>query len=104
MAWGAQEATGDILIYLDSDSFVDPEGIYRIVQPFADSAIGAVAGHTFMIEQPDNFISKMESVRYFVSQRVMKAAESLFRSSLLVVPDPFPHIAAKPFFRSWIRG
>ena len=64
MAVGAEKASGEILVYLDSDSFVDPEGIYRIVQPFAHEAVGAVAGHTLMIVEPDNFISKMECVRY----------------------------------------
>ena len=88
MALGAEKAKGEILVYLDSDSFVDPEGLYRIIQPFADEAIGAVAGHTLMIVEPDNFISKMESVRYFVSQRVMKAAESIF-GAVTCCPGPF---------------
>ena len=88
MALGAEKANGEILIYLDSDSFVDPEGVYRIVQPFAEDSIGAVAGHTLMIEESNNFISKMESVRYFVSQRVMKAAESIF-GAVTCCPGPF---------------
>jgi hyaluronan synthase len=88
MALGAEKAKGEILIYLDSDSMVDPEGIYRIVQPFAEESVGAVAGHTMVIVEPDNFISKMECVRYFVSQRVMKAAESLF-GAVTCCPGPF---------------
>lgn len=78
MALGAKQARGEILVYVDSDSFVDPEGVYRIVQDFADPRVGAVAGHVQVIIEPDNLISKMESVRYFISHRVMKAAESLF--------------------------
>ncbi|MBI3321379.1 MAG: glycosyltransferase [Candidatus Omnitrophica bacterium] len=77
MALGAQEASGQILVYIDSDSFVEPEGVYRIVQAFADPRIGAVAGHTRVIVEPNNPISKMESVRYFISHRVMKSAESV---------------------------
>jgi len=88
MALGAEKARGEILIYMDSDSMVDPEGVYRIVQPFADPGVGAVAGHTLMIVERDNFISKMECVRYFVSQRVMKAAESLF-GAVTCCPGPF---------------
>src|SRR5258706_14914806 len=78
MALGAEKASGEILIYVDSDSYVDPEGFYKIVQPFDNPRIGAVSGHILAVVEPDNFISKMESVRYYVAHRVMKAAESLF--------------------------
>jgi len=78
MAVGAQKATGEILVYVDSDSYVEPEGVYRIVQPFADKSIGAVSGHILAVEEEDNFISKMEAARYYVSHRIMKAAESVF--------------------------
>lgn len=78
MALGAQESAGEILVYIDSDSYVEPDGVYRIVQGFADPRVGAVAGHVRVIIEERNPISKMESVRYFVSHRVMKAAESLF--------------------------
>src|SRR5205823_451207 len=67
---------------------VEPEGFYRIVQPFVDKRVGAVAGHTNVIIEQDNFISKMEAVRYFVSQRVMKAAESIFYA-VTCCPGPF---------------
>lgn len=88
MALGAQKAKGSILVFIDSDSMVDPEGFYRIVQPFADKRVGAVAGHCLVIVEKDNFISKMEAVRYFISQRVMKAAESYF-GVVGCCPGPF---------------
>jgi hyaluronan synthase len=88
MAWGSEKATGEILIFMDSDSLVEPEGFYRIIQPFYDESVGAVAGHTQIIVEEENIISKMESVRYFVSQRVMKAAESVF-GAVTCCPGPF---------------
>jgi len=78
MATGAEAAKGEILIYVDSDSFIDPEGIYRIVQPFSNGAVGAVAGHTQVVVESTNVISKMEAVRYWVSHQLFKTAESLF--------------------------
>ncbi len=80
MALGAQEAKNDILVYVDSDSLIDEEGLYRIVQPFHDKAIGAVAGEISVMVEADNFFSKMEVVRYQISQRVIKASESLFNA------------------------
>jgi len=78
MALGAQEAVGEFLVYVDSDSYIAPDSLYRILQPFKSKKIGAVSGHVLAAVEPDNFISKMESVRYYVSHRVMKAAESVF--------------------------
>jgi len=80
MALGAQEARQEILVYIDSDSLVDAEGIYRMVQPFHDKAVGAVAGEISVMVEKDNFFSKMEIVRYQISQRVIKASESLFNA------------------------
>lgn len=78
MALGAERASGEILVYVDSDSYVDPEAIYRLVQGFTDPRVGAVAGHIRVIVEPHSVISKMESVRYFISHKIMKAAEGIF--------------------------
>jgi len=105
MALGAEKAKGNILIYIDSDSFLEPEGIYRIVQPFYDKRVGAVAGHTMVFIEPDNFISKMEAVRYFVSQRVMKASESIF-NAVTCCPGPFSAYrreAVMPILSAWLN-
>ncbi len=80
MVFGMEKASHDILVCIDSDSLVDEEGIYRIVQPLWDPAVGAVAGHVDVIVEKDNFISKMEVVRYQISQRVNKASESVFNA------------------------
>lgn len=77
MADGAEAAAGEILLYVDSDTFCDPEAMYRIAQPFKDPRVGAVAGH-ILVNIQDNYISKMESVRYYVSHRVNKAGEGVF--------------------------
>ena len=88
MALGTRKAKGKILIFIDSDSNVEPEGFYRIVQPFADKRVGAVAGHTDVIPGQTTFISKMETVRYFVAQRVIKASEGVF-NAVTCCPGPF---------------
>ena len=88
MAYGAERAEGDFLIYMDSDSFIESDGIYKIVQPFVDPTIGAVAGHCLVEVEKDNAISKMEAVRYYMSQRIMKAAESVF-GAVTCCPGPF---------------
>lgn len=78
MALGTRESSGEVLVCVDSDSLLASDALYKIVQPFADPRVGAVAGHVEVVVDPANPISKMEAVRYFISHRFMKAAESVF--------------------------
>ena len=78
MAAGAVLAKNDVLVYVDSDSFLLPGAIRKVVQGLADPTVAAVAGHTDVENVAVNTLTKMQDVRYFVSYRVMKAAESLF--------------------------
>jgi len=42
---GAALASHDLLVMVDADTVVDSESIHRLVQPFADPTVGAVAGN-----------------------------------------------------------
>ncbi|MCH8311650.1 MAG: glycosyltransferase family 2 protein [Nitrospinae bacterium] len=78
MAIGAKMARGEILVYIDSDSFIQRDGLYKIVQGFVDADVGAVCGHAYVTNARKNLLTKMQEVRYFIAFRVIKAAESLF--------------------------
>ncbi len=78
MAIGALLAKSEILVYVDSDSFLLDGAIHKIVQGLADPQVAAVSGHTDVENVSYNVLTKMQDVRYFVSYRVMKAAESIF--------------------------
>jgi len=78
MAAGARRATGEIVVYVDSDSFVRPDAVRRIVQGLADPEVGAVCGHAKVENASENFLTRMQEVRYYVAFRIVKAAESLF--------------------------
>ncbi|TAK04419.1 MAG: glycosyltransferase [Candidatus Manganitrophaceae bacterium] len=78
MAAGARVATGDILVYVDSDSFVKRETVRKLVQGFADPTVGAVCGHATVQNARKNLLTKMQEVRYFIAFRIVKAAESIF--------------------------
>jgi hyaluronan synthase len=78
MAAGARLAKGEILVYIDSDSFIRKNALYKIVQGFVDASVGAVCGHANVTNARANGLTKMQEVRYFVAFRVIKAAESLF--------------------------
>ena len=78
LALGAQHAKHELLVFVDSDSFLNPYAIINLVQPFKDEKMGGVAGRTDVANTYTNSLTKMQSVRYYIAFRVMKAAEGIF--------------------------
>ena len=78
MARGAREAKHELLVFVDSDSFLDPFAVRNIVQPFKDKEMGGVSGRTDVANTYTNALTKMQAVRYSIAFRVMKAAEGYF--------------------------
>ena len=78
MARGAREARHELLVFVDSDSFLDPFAVRNIVQPFKDKEMGGVSGRTDVANTYTNALTKMQAVRYSIAFRVMKAAEGYF--------------------------
>lgn len=78
MAVGSRLAKHELVVFVDSDSFVDPFAIRNIVQPFKDKEMGGVSGRTDVANTYTNALTKMQSVRYYIAFRVMKAAEGYF--------------------------
>ena len=78
MARGAREAKHELLVFVDSDSFLDPFAVRNIVQPFKDKEMGGVSGRTDVANTYTNALTKMQAVRYSVAFRIMKAAEGYF--------------------------
>lgn len=78
LARGAEEARHELVVFVDSDSFLDPFAIRHLVAPFKDPKMGGVAGRTDVANTYTNTLTKMQSVRYYIAFRIMKAAESYF--------------------------
>jgi hyaluronan synthase len=78
MAAGIRATSAEVIVFVDSDSSVEPDALKRLVQPLADPRVGAVCGHADVLNVRDTWITRMQAVRYFVAFRVVKAAESVF--------------------------
>lgn len=78
LAAGVKLAKHDLVVFVDSDSFLDPYAIRNLVQPFKDPKMGGVSGRTDVANTYTNGLTKMQSVRYYIAFRVMKAAEAYF--------------------------
>ena len=78
MAAGIRATEADIIAFVDSDSVLDPHAMRILVQGFHDPKVGGICGHADVLNVRENWITKMQAVRYFVAFSVNKAAESVF--------------------------
>lgn len=80
MGIGIRNANTELITFVDSDSFLEPDAIRNLVQPMKDPKMGGVSGRTDVANTYTNHLTKMQSVRYYISFRMMKAAEAYFDS------------------------
>lgn len=80
LAWGTELAKNELVVFVDSDSFLEPNAIKNLVQPFQDKRMGGVTGRTDVENKYTNSLTKMQAVRYYIAFRILKAAEAFFDS------------------------
>ncbi len=78
LAQGVLVAKHELVVFVDSDSFLDPYAIRNLVMPFQNPKVGGVSGRTDVANTFTNALTKMQAVRYYIAFRIMKAAESVF--------------------------
>jgi hyaluronan synthase len=82
MAEGIRRSTGDILVFVDSDSYLDVDGLEKLAAPFANSKVGAVVGHAEVKNRDESWLTKMQQVRYYSAFRVIKGTESVLSGTV----------------------
>lgn len=70
----------DILVFIDSDSLIEPGAIRALVAYFDDPAVGAVCGHTDVSNKGTNLLTRIQAMQYYIAFSVYKSAEALFGS------------------------
>jgi len=78
MATGVRNAHGEIIVFVDSDTFMFPTALRHIVSGFEDPSLGASAGHAEVENADVNWLTGLQDVRYYLSFKLMKTAESVF--------------------------
>ncbi len=71
-------SNNELMILIDSDSFVDKKLATNMAKYFVDPRVAAVSGHTDVYNKDVNNLTKLQNVRYYIAFKVFKAAESLF--------------------------
>ncbi len=78
MATGIRNAKGELIVFVDSDTFLFNDALRQIVSGFEDPSLGASAGHAEVENADVNWLTGLQDVRYYLSFKLMKTAESVF--------------------------
>jgi hyaluronan synthase len=78
MAEGIRRSSGEVCVFIDSDSVIESDGLAMIMADFRDERVGAVVGSADVMNKAQNLMTKMQQVRYFCAFRVVKGSESVF--------------------------
>jgi hyaluronan synthase len=78
MAECINRSTSELVMFVDSDSYILPNTINELAKYFKKSEVGAVAAHAYVANAYKNILTKMQSARYFIAFKTYKASESIF--------------------------
>ncbi len=86
---GFNNATGDYIITVDSDTIINRLGIFWLVAEIeSDSKIGSVTGDVQVINANTNLLTKLTEIRYWYAFHLERAAQS-FNNSMMCNSGPF---------------
>ena len=74
---GFLQSVGQVVVTVDSDSTVGPQTLRRLVSPFRDPKVGAVAGNIRVLNASGGIIPKMLDVSFQYSFQFVRASQSV---------------------------
>jgi hyaluronan synthase len=77
-----RECRGEIMVTIDSDTIVAPDGVRNLVAAFADARVGAVTGDVGVTNWRKNLLTRLIGMRYWVAFNQERAAQGWFRTVL----------------------
>ncbi|HET9987166.1 MAG TPA: glycosyltransferase family 2 protein, partial [Kofleriaceae bacterium] len=75
-------STSEIIVSIDSDVIVDRDAIAQLVRRFSDPRIAAVGGWVDIRNKHDNWLTRMQTVKYWYAYFAMRNIEWAFRRIL----------------------
>jgi len=82
MAEGFKQCSGEIFVFVDSDTTVKPDTLKMLVQPFTDQKVYSVAGNGVVLNASEKNVNSLlvrfQKLWYAESFRIIKATESVF--------------------------
>ncbi len=81
---GIRAARHDLVIMIDGDTIFEADTVRRLVQPFADPSVGAVAGNV-KIANRDDLIGRLQHVEYVVGFNIDRRVQDTL-GSIATIP------------------
>ena len=105
MIEGFKKASGEIVIQLDSDSYIEATSFYNLIEPFKNPSIGAVCAHSDATNADKNLVTKMQAAYYYMSFRILKAVESTFNAVFCCsgCASAYRKCAVLPILDKWVN-
>src|SRR5260370_32620360 len=75
-----REATSEIIVSVDSDVIVDRRALRELVARFTAPDIAAVGGRVHVSNANDNWLSRLQTIKYFFGQEYLKNLERSLQS------------------------
>jgi cellulose synthase/poly-beta-1,6-N-acetylglucosamine synthase-like glycosyltransferase len=75
-----RRATSEMIVSVDSDVFVDPQALRALFARFTAPDIAAVGGRIHVSNANDNWLSRMQTIKYFFGQEYLKNLERSLES------------------------
>ena len=66
----------EFVVTIDSDTILDKNALVRIVEPLKNSAIGASTGDVRLLNEKQNWLTKMIATYYWIGLNIYKKAQS----------------------------
>jgi len=78
MAEGVKHSRGEIVVFIDSDTSIEPDAVKYIVAPFEDPTVGGVTGKVKVQNRNINLLTRMLGVRYIMSFDFYRCTRSAY--------------------------
>ncbi|MDB4970917.1 MAG: Hyaluronan synthase [Myxococcales bacterium] len=75
-----RETHAEIVVSVDSDVLVDPRAVRELVARFTAPDIAAVGGRVHVTNANENWLSRMQTIKYFFGQELLKNLERSLQS------------------------
>lgn len=81
---GVAAASHDLVVMMDGDTIFEPSTVRRLVQPFADPTVGAVAGNARVADRR-RLISRWQHIEYVIGFNIDRRVQDLW-GAMTTVP------------------
>jgi hyaluronan synthase len=78
LAEGFRQATGDVVVTIDSDSVIERNTLLAMAGPFRNAKVGAVAGKVAVFNRRKGLLPRMLHVRFILAFDFLRSAQSTY--------------------------